>query len=311
MKASKESLSTFLKSADGWFDKREAKIRADAAKGQSIMEKKTLKMFADMAATIIGTTKKFLKEKSWDQHIATKAEDGQPKASLVKKNELRRRLRNALDKFESAWIDDYREALVARVDVGYNAALDVPFNMPSKTEIAGLRARGRSVREDALEERAGRVFSYMNETTIGRVFRTIENGIDEGKTVQQIADSLRDKFSEVEEIGARAMMIARTETLTAVSLGQAAAMADAATIVPDLQKMWLTAKDERVRDSHEELDGDIVPWDGTFDNGLKFPRDPAGEAADVVNCRCAMLIVPKDQMSEIDSGLLASDETKE
>lgn len=312
-KASKESVASFLKTNDQWFDRREAKIHADAAKGVSAMESGSLRLFADMAATVIKTTRGFLKAKGWDEYLATKAEgdssddDDSPQAQVVKKNELRRRLRKALDNFEERWIDMSRTALSARVETGYGSALELPFNFPSETEINALRARGQAARQDALEERSGRIFGYLNETTIAQVFDVIERGIDKGKTVQAISQDLRDKFSNVEEIGARAMTIARTETLTAVSIGQAAAMKDAAQVVPNLRKMWISANDARVRDTHADLHGDVVKHDAAFKNGLMFPRDPSGSAGEVINCRCTWIMVPEEQLSDIDAGLAANE----
>jgi SPP1 gp7 family putative phage head morphogenesis protein len=178
----------------------------------------------------------------------------------------------------------------------------------SPEELESLRVRSAAAREDALEDRAGRVFSYMNETTVEGVYATIERGIDEGKTVKDIADDLRSKFSDIDEIGGRAMTIARTETLTAVSLGQASAMKDAAKLVPKLVKMWISANDDRVRDSHEMLHGDIVAHDKDFANGLQFPRDPSGPPEEVINCRCTWIMLPKDQMQNIDDSLEAEEE---
>jgi uncharacterized protein with gpF-like domain len=206
------------------------------------------------------------------------------------------------------------------VEAGYGVALDLPFNLPSATELAGLRARGQGLREDALEERAGRIFSYLNETTLNEVFTTIERGLDQNLTVQQIAESLRERFSNVEEIGKRAMMIARTEVLTAVSLGQAAAMKDAASLIPNLKKMWVTASDDRVRGpssrygykaggpNHEDLHGDIVAHDSPFENGLQFPRDPSGPPGEVIQCRCSWIMLPEEQMSAVSPSGLETDE---
>ena len=110
------------------------------------------------------------------------------------------------------------------------------------------------------------------------------------KTLQQIANDIGRMF----EVSAphRARTIARTEVLSASSLGQAAAMEDAATVIPGMQKMWITAGDDRVRDSHVMLDGDKVDIDEKFDNGLKFPRDAAGGPEEVINCRCTVLMIP-------------------
>lgn len=311
-KAAKDKVTSFLKGGNGWWSRREAQIREDAAKGIHLMEKATLKMFADMAVAIIKTVKSHLKEKGWDEYLTKAAGDDEagPKAKLVAKEELRRRLRKSLDKFEEVYIDDVREALIARMDVGYDAALIVPFNLPSELESAGLKVRGEQVRQDALEARASRAFRYLNETTVADVYNTIDKGIDEGRTVQQIAEDLRARFSDIAEIGSRAMTIARTETLTAVSLGQAAAMTDAATVIPDLKKMWISADDDRVRDSHDALHGDVVPYDQSFKNGLDFPRDPSGPAEEVINCRCSWIMVPADQMANIDDSLAAEEESK-
>jgi len=303
VKAPKDTLDLYLKGKDNWFDQRERKVRDNVAKAVGEVEKRTLTLFADMASEVVRVTRNYLKEKDY-QVVQTKA-DAQSK--IVKRAELRRRLRAALGKFEEKYVDDHREILTSRVDLGYSAALEVPFNMPSKTEIEGLRARGAAARQDALEERSARVFSYLNETTLGQVFDTIEGGIDKGRTVQEIAGDLRSRFSDIAEIGSRAMTIARTETLTAVSLGQAAAMKDAAQVIPNLKKMWITANDDRVRETHIELHGDIVAWDGVFDNNLGFPRDPSGPAGEVINCRCTWIMLPEEQMSEINPGLRADE----
>ncbi len=46
--------------------------------------------------------------------------------------------------------------------------------------------------------------------------------------------------------------------------------------------------DGRTRDSHRDLDGERVPYDEPFSNGLMFPADPQGAGREVWNCRCTM-----------------------
>ena len=55
-----------------------------------------------------------------------------------------------------------------------------------------------------------------------------------------------------------------------------------------MSKIWITAGDNRVRDSHAMLDGKEIPLDRTFDNGCKRPRDPNGAPAEICNCRCSL-----------------------
>lgn len=57
---------------------------------------------------------------------------------------------------------------------------------------------------------------------------------------------------------------------------------------------WLSSRDERVRDSHSERDGQVVEVGQPFDIGagyLLFPGDPEGPAEEVVNCRCTTIPV--------------------
>lgn len=57
----------------------------------------------------------------------------------------------------------------------------------------------------------------------------------------------------------------------------------------DVVKQWSAALDGRTRESHARVDGEIRELDEKFSNGLKYPGDSAGGAAEVVNCRCALL----------------------
>ena len=57
----------------------------------------------------------------------------------------------------------------------------------------------------------------------------------------------------------------------------------------DVLKQWSAALDKRTRDSHRQVDGEIRELDEPFSNGMMYPSDPAGGAAEVVNCRCALL----------------------
>lgn len=84
----------------------------------------------------------------------------------------------------------------------------------------------------------------------------------------------------------RAKAIARTEghriQQTSARDAQYAAKKKGADVV----KQWDAALDGRTRPSHARVDGEIRELDEKFSNGLMFPGDPSGGAAEVVNCRC-------------------------
>lgn len=64
-------------------------------------------------------------------------------------------------------------------------------------------------------------------------------------------------------------------------------------------KRWVTVQDERVRDSHAELHGMVVPVEEEFPNGLMFPGDPSGPPEEVYNCRCSLEWVDEESSDEV------------
>ena len=54
-------------------------------------------------------------------------------------------------------------------------------------------------------------------------------------------------------------------------------------------KQWDATMDSSTRESHQMLDGQIRELDEKFSNGLMYPGDPSGSAAEVINCRCILL----------------------
>lgn len=42
------------------------------------------------------------------------------------------------------------------------------------------------------------------------------------------------------------------------------------------------------RDEHSAMAGETVPITGTFSNGMRWPGDPAGGAANTANCKCSL-----------------------
>jgi hypothetical protein len=92
----------------------------------------------------------------------------------------------------------------------------------------------------------------------------------------------------------RAETIARKETITALHTAQEQSIQqaiDAGVISQtDLTFVWRTARDNRVRDSHRPMNGQVRKAGMPFVTGagasLLYPGDPSGPAAEVINCRC-------------------------
>lgn len=92
----------------------------------------------------------------------------------------------------------------------------------------------------------------------------------------------------------RAETVARTEAMSALHEGQREmyeqAIRDGYVTGDEIEREWSASGDNRVRESHQEIDGETVAWDQAYSNGLMFPGDPRGPAEEVINCRCYEII---------------------
>lgn len=130
----------------------------------------------------------------------------------------------------------------------------------------------------------------ITDTTREALRQVVGQGIAEGQTSPEIARSIRGMYGhwtdETMDVR-RSLMIARTESGSAANYAQqAAAEAVQSETGLRIEKTWVSSRDDRVRDSHWLVDGETVPLDQPFSNGLMQPGDPDGSAADVINCRC-------------------------
>ena len=50
---------------------------------------------------------------------------------------------------------------------------------------------------------------------------------------------------------------------------------------------WIAADDDRTRDSHIEVDREIIRIGDTYSNGLQYPGDTSGPIEEWINCRCS------------------------
>ena len=219
--------------------------------------------------------------------------DSDKTKALPKNRVLEKKILDALRGFEESYFDESTSVLSSSVDLGYDSQLDLIFNPQNLNEINTLRSRDENNRRLSLEARSLEAFDSVSKTTTEKIMRVITEGAKDGLSTDQIIINILDRVAAPEITVSRAETIARTETLTAVSIGQAAAAKNAAEVIPGLKKGWLTVGDDRVRDSHAAVDGELVGTQEKFSNGLLYPRDTrAGDASDVINCRCTLILVP-------------------
>lgn len=107
-------------------------------------------------------------------------------------------------------------------------------------------------------------------------------------------DRMVTRYSE-RYVKYRAEVIGRTEALRAVHQGNDEMYRqaiDAGSItLTQVERTWVSARDERVRGSHMRLNGLVRGMDDTFpgdEGAIRFPGDPDAPAAETVQCRCSL-----------------------
>lgn len=120
----------------------------------------------------------------------------------------------------------------------------------------------------------------------------ITDGYKSGKGINHVRNKIRERFTQLKSW--EATRIARTEIHTAHNEG----------IMRTYEEMgvsytqWISSRDKRVRPSHRGsyskngvhgtgVDGEIIPFGGTYSNGLSYPGDKSGPIEEWINCRCS------------------------
>ncbi len=150
------------------------------------------------------------------------------------------------------------------------------------SRILGMSISPGSWSEEVMARRVLKV-TRINDATRDNLARVLSNAYENGSSIDQVVEALQPTFSKP-----RARTIARTEVVGATNEGTFEGY-KASEIVEKIQ--WITAGDEKVRGTHAAVDGEIVKLGERFSNGLLYPGDPGGDAADVINCRCQTIAV--------------------
>jgi hypothetical protein len=122
----------------------------------------------------------------------------------------------------------------------------------------------------------------ITDTTILKIKAIVSMGMEQGLSIVQISKMIDDLYLD-QIIPNRSTVIARTEVIGASNSGNRYAALQTGL---KLEKEWIATRDERTRDSHEDLDGQTRKMDEPYRNGLMFPGDPTGSAKEVIQCRC-------------------------
>jgi HK97 family phage portal protein len=159
------------------------------------------------------------------------------------------------------------------------------FNLGAKSieQAFGIRAVQAPKLTDYLRQNGLRRVADINETTRDKLAQSIADGIEAGEGTSQLIERIQKHMPDVQ--AERAATIATSEAHTSMQAGSFEQMKFGGVRT----KTWVTAGDSDVRDSHAGVNGETVPIDQRFSNGLMYPGDPSGAPGEIINCRCDML----------------------
>lgn len=189
--------------------------------------------------------------------------------------------------------DAVRVALTQGITEGINP-VDQARAIRGVIGLTGRQARAVSNYRQLLEMGSGEALTraLRDRRFDPSVLRSIESG---RALTPDAIDNMVERYRQ-RYLKYRSEVIARTESLRSVHEGQQEAFRQAR----DTERLagfkvvrrWVTAHDDRVRDSHAAMDGQEVGMDEPFITGngesIMYPGDPSAPPEEVIQCRCVV-----------------------
>lgn len=116
--------------------------------------------------------------------------------------------------------------------------------------------------------------------------------IQKGESIPKLAKRLQTVTDMNKKAAIRN---ARTMVTSAENVGRLNSIKDLQKQGIPVMKKWISTMDSRTRDTHAALNGETIPENKKFDNGLMYPGDYNGAPSEVMNCRCSLGYVLEDE----------------
>lgn len=211
----------------------------------------------------------------WNEMRRTIAED------LLTTNEKARSMATGYQAEAYALNHDYATFLVEK-----GAMIDTSYTLYNRQTAERLMKNGQILPKMGrlVKEEIARGKAIQWQT--GQIQSVVLQSVLQGESLPKVAKRISENLST--RNAAAAVRYARTAMTAAQNSGRLDAMRRAVSLGIKTGKQWIATPDDRTRDSHRQLDGEIVKVEEPFSNGLMFPGDPNGAAEEVWNCRCTM-----------------------
>lgn len=207
-------------------------------------------------------------------------------------------LLSAIDREIAAFGGAAQRAATAATEQAYGLGLELARLAVGDIYLVGV---SREILRAAIEVTTDQIRDVWGElgSRLKVIVRRAALGVtDPYKAMTALARIIRDPKTFGRAFW-RAETIIRTEVSRTFSISSQSELERAAAAGVTVRKYWLTAQDERVRDTHRRAGenyakADAIAWDQAFIVGgeaLRYPLDPNGSAEETINCRCVSVPV--------------------
>lgn len=161
--------------------------------------------------------------------------------------------------------------------------------------IGGLPA-GDIVVDQFVEREANRFAGYVVETQMSQMETSLTDAVLDELGVDDTAAALGDTFPNANNSRTRAMATNVVGAGLGFGVFEATKRISESKVMERIGKMWLSQRDDRVRDTHTAADGQVVEVNEAFVVGgclMRWPLDGelCGDPGEIINCRCTMVPV--------------------
>lgn len=206
---------------------------------------------------------------------------------------LKKQLDGILDALQNKEFENIAEYLTGCYEDGFLGALydihgqGIPFIFPiDRAQIVDAVQTDSKISTN-LYTRLGEDVSYLKKSIRAELSRGIANGLTWVEMAAHIAHGMNSPFHKAMN---KAMRIARTEGHRIQNRAQMDTLNKAKENGADVVKQWNSTLDDRTRETHKILDGQIREIEDYFEvNGhkAKYPGG-FGVASEDIHCRCCM-----------------------
>lgn len=201
---------------------------------------------------------------------------------------LKTQVRGILDKMhqkEFKIVNEYLNGCYNKAFTGNMYVLHgegIPLIVPIDQEKVARAVQINSKISKGLYSRLGEDVDLLKRKITAQISRGVATGMSYSQMAQQLAGYTKTGYNN-------AVRITRTEGHRIQQESTMDACYAARERGADVVKQWDATMDANTRESHQMVDGEVRALDEKFSNGLMYPGDPSGSAAEVINCRCVLL----------------------